>query len=146
MPAAPVYSTRFRIVAVLVLTLAVGAFTVAYLSTRQGEDDAILHSGGTEDFVEALIPADNSQVPQQSTVGIDLVVGWEGTLVVDGVEIPPDQLSLTPELGLVQFTPDEGREIEQLSGGQHTVSAIVWPIAEGRDAGARTVTWQFQVV
>lgn len=140
----PVYSLRFRIVAVLVALGAALAFAVAYLSSQEG-DDQIATSGQGGEFVERLIPARNAQVPRQSTVGIDMAVGWTGTLVVNGTEIPADELSVTEELGLVQFTPGEGRAVEELRAGQNRVTAIVWPRSEGRE-GARTVDWTFDVV
>lgn len=145
MSSAPVYSTRFKIVAALVLTAAVGAFAFAYTSASEGDDDPVLSSGGA-DYVEQLIPGRNEQVPRQSRVGIDLVTGWDGVLVVNGTEIPQDELTVTRELGLVEFTPGEGRAVEELPGGTNRVTAVVWPIAEGRDQGARNVSWTFQVV
>ena len=142
----PVYSTRFKIIAAVLLAVAIAGFVGAYLTFAEGEDDPVLRSGGQDEYVEALIPDRNSQVPQQSPVGIDLVTGWTGVLVVNGVEIPEDELNVTQELGLVQFTPADGRAVEQLEGGQNCVTAIVWPLSEGRDRGARNVTWCFEVV
>ena len=139
--AAPGYSTRFKVVAVAVLALAIAAFVGAYIATS-GDDGQV---AGSSDIVESQTPAPNSQVPQQSTVGIDLAPGWEGTLVLNGVEIPLDQLTLTPELAQVEYTPGEGKEVEELQTGRNCVSAVVWPIAEGRDA-ARQIPWCFEVV
>jgi hypothetical protein len=142
----PVYSTRFKIVAAVVLATAIAAFVGAYLSFNEGGDDPVLRSGGQDEYVEALIPDRNSQVPQQAPIGVDLVTGWTGVLVVNGVEIPEDELNITQELGLVEFTPADGRTVERLEGGQNCVTAIVWPLSEGRDQGSRSVTWCFEVV
>jgi hypothetical protein len=142
----PVYSTRFKIVAAVVLAAAIAAFVGAYFTFTEGDDDPVLRSGGQDEYVERLVPDRNSQVPQQSPVGIDLVTGWTGVLVVNGVEIPEDELNVTQELGLVEFMPADGRTVEQLEGGQNCVTAVVWPLAEGRDRGGRTVTWCFEVV
>jgi hypothetical protein len=140
------YSTRFKIVAVAVLALAVAAFVGAYLATNDEGDDELGASGDTPgEIVEQRIPAPNSQVPQQSTIGIDLAAGWEGTLQLNNVEIPRDQLTLTPELARIEFTPGEGQLVEELQAGRNCVTAVVWPIAEGRDA-ARQVPWCFEVV
>lgn len=146
MSSAPVYSTRFKVVAILVLAGAIAAFVLAYLSFADGDDDPILSSGGQGDYVEALIPARNSQVPRQSRVGIDLITGWDGVLVINDVAIPEDELVVTRELGLVEFTPGDGKAIEELAGGQNCVVATVWPISEGREQGARNVSWCFEVV
>ncbi len=140
------YSTRFKVVAVAVLALAIGAFVAAYLATSD-EDDELGTSGNAVggEIVEQRIPAPNSQVPQQSSVGIDLLSGWEGTLQLNNLEIPRDQLTLTPELARIEFTPGDGKVVEQLQAGLNCVNAIVWPIAEGREA-ARQIPWCFQVV
>ncbi|MGH9229625.1 MAG: hypothetical protein ACRD07_13045 [Acidimicrobiales bacterium] len=141
------YSTRFRVVAAVVLALAIAAFVGAYVATSDEGDDELGTSGdasGTE-IVEQRIPAPDSQVPQQSTVGIDLLSGWEGTLQLNDVEVPLDQLTLTPELARIEFTPGDGKVVEELQAGLNCVNAIVWPIPEGRDA-ARQIPWCFTVV
>jgi hypothetical protein len=141
------YSTRFKAVAVAVLALAIGAFVAAYLATSDEGDNELGTSGNAVggEIVEQRIPAPNSQVPQQSIVGIDLLSGWEGTLQLNNVEIPRDQLTLTPELARIEFTPGDGKVVEQLQAGLNCVNATVWPIAEGREA-AREIPWCFQVV
>jgi hypothetical protein len=125
------YSPRFKVIAVIVLALAIAAFVAANQATNE--------------TVEQRIPAPGSQVPQQSTVGIDLLSGWEGTLQLNDVEIPMDQLKLTPELARIEFTPGDGKVVEELQAGLNCVKAVVWPIPEGRDA-ARQIPWCFTVV
>ena len=140
-----VYSTRFKIGAVVVLAVAVTLFGIAINSLGDGGDDPVLQ-GGDAAVVEALLPRRNAQVPQQTNVGIDLATGWAGTLVVDGVEIPEDELQLMPEIGLVEFTPGEGKAVEQLDSGENCVSAIIWPVSEGRGVSDRTIPWCFDVI
>jgi hypothetical protein len=141
------YSTRFKVIAVIVLALAIAAFVAAYLATSDEGDDALGTSGDAigNEIVEQRIPAPGSQVPQQSTVGVDLLSGWEGTLKLNDVEIPMDQLKLTPELARIEFTPGDGKVVDELQAGLNCVKAIVWPIPEGRDA-ARQIPWCFTVV
>ena len=140
-----VYSTRFKIGAIAVLAVAITLFAVAIRAFEDGDDDPVLQ-GGDAAVVENLLPRRNAQVPQQSSVGIDLVTGWEGTLVVDGVEIPEDELQVTPEIGLIEYTPGEGKAVERLDAGQNCVSAIIWMIADGRGVDDRTIPWCFEVV
>jgi hypothetical protein len=139
------YSTRFKIGATVVLTVAVLMFALAIQAFDDGNDDPVLQ-GGDQAIVEALLPRRDAQVPQQSDVGIDLVVGWEGTLVIDGVEIPEDELTLTQEIGLIEYTPGEGKVVERLETGQNCVSAIIWQIQDGRGVADRTIPWCFDVV
>lgn len=143
-PTSP-YSTRFKIVASAVVAVAVALLVVAVRSFDDGNDDPVLRSGD-QDVVEALIPRRDAQVPRQSRVGIDLAIGWEGTLVIDGVEIPADQLDVTPELGLIEYTPGDGKAVEELRPGQNCVSAVIWRSQDGRGVADRTVPWCFEVV
>jgi hypothetical protein len=139
------YSTRFKIGAAAVVALAAAVFAVAFVAFDSGDEDPVLQ-GGDAAVVETLIPRRNAQVPQQTTIGIDLVTGWDAELLVDGVEIPEDQLSRTPEIGLVEFTPGEGRAVEELDPGQNCVTAVIWSLEDGRGVADRTIPWCFEVV
>jgi hypothetical protein len=138
------YSTRFKIVAAAVVALAGVLFYLAFTSLGDDEDP-VLSQGDTQ-VVENLIPRRNTQVPQQSSVGIDLVVGWSGRLVVNGTEIPDDELVITPQLGLIEFTPGPTRAVEALDSGQNCVTAVIWRLQDGRGVNDRTIPWCFEVV
>lgn len=140
----PLYSTRFKVLATLLVVLAVGAFTAAYVQTA-GDDDDLASSGGNSAFVERLLPERDSQIVQQSTVGIDLTPGWEGTLVVDGIAIPEDELKVTASLNLVEFTPGERKVMRTLPVGKVCASATVWETAAGPE-DSRQVAWCFDVI
>lgn len=96
--------------------------------------------------VEAFEPPDGSPgAIRQSRIGIDLVTGWTGVLVVNGIEIPEDQLDRNGPLNQVFFTPGEGKEIERLAPGAVEVTALIWRlVGETRD-DARSVVWRFRV-
>jgi hypothetical protein len=125
------------------------------------------------DEIEQIDPVRYAtQVPQQSSVFVDLITGYEAVLVIDGVELPVvslddldaatdaggtvaaqggQQLVLPPgavfEPGNVTltFTPGEGQVIETFAPGPHTATVIYWKRDEGRDR-ARAFTWDFYVV
>ncbi|HEX6419944.1 MAG TPA: hypothetical protein VFZ77_15695 [Acidimicrobiales bacterium] len=145
MPSSPVYSMRFKVLAAAVVALAAGVFAAAFLSLDEGDDDPAL-SGGEDAVIEDLIPGRDAQVPRQSRIGIDLATGWGATLVIGGVEIPEDELDVTPELGLVEYSPGEGKTVEELQPGPNCVSAVIWRLSEGRGVADRTVPWCFEVV
>ena len=145
MAGSPTYSTRFKIGAVVVLAVAIALFGIAIRSFEDGGDDPVLNDGDAA-VVENLLPRRNAQVPQQSNVGIDLLAGWDGVLVINGVIIPEDQLQVTPEIGLIEFTPGDGKAVEALEPGQNCVSAVIWKIADGRGVSDRTIPWCFDVV
>ena len=97
-----------------------------------------------EDIVEQLFPARDSEVLRQQQVGIDLGPTYTGTLVINGVEIPEEQLQRRPELNQVFFQPGEDLAVEELTPGRNCVTAIVWKETESRD-DSRTVNWCFEV-
>lgn len=140
------YSTRFKVAAALVVTVAVGLFALAYTRSSDDNDDSIAQTGGTSQFVEALLPPEGSQVLQQATVGIDLVSGWQGTLRLDGVDIPEDQAPYDPALSRIEFTPGPGKILESLTPGRRCAQALVWQSSVGRENGERTVAWCFEVI
>jgi hypothetical protein len=134
--------TVVRRVAITFLVLAcIGALVVAANHTKTG-DQTIAESGSG--IVEQLIPTPNSNVLQQAQVGIDLVSGWTGVLLINGREIPEDQLTRRPELYQVLYLPEDGKDIEQLPQGKVCVEALVWPVDQTR-ADARPISWCFNV-
>ena len=138
------YSTRFKVIASLVAAAAIALFAVAILTLSGNKDQGL--SADNAKVVDALIPAANTQVPQQSSVGIDLVAGWDGVLRINGVEIPEDELVKTPQTWLIIFTPGDGKAVEEFETGRNCVTAVIWPIADGRGAADRQVPWCFEVV
>lgn len=158
---APPLESRRRVVARRVLITAVvvaclaGLVVAAQLSTG-AEDDAPL-SGSP---IVRQVPGDGDTALRQSEVGVELVPGWEGQLVVDGVLIPDNQLegrdpAATNELGepvgaqgnapyLLFFQPGEGKVVESFTTGQVCAAATYFRTADG-PATARTTTWCFDV-
>src|SRR4029453_8604994 len=74
------YSTRFKLIASAVLAVAISLFVVAFLTLSGNKNQGL--SADNAKVVDTLIPAANTQVPQQSSVGIDLAAGWDGVLRV----------------------------------------------------------------
>lgn len=144
---APRDSLRYRIVVALVLVVAAGLFTAAVMTAQTDTaDDQVAQSGETGRIVERLIPERDEQVVRQAAIGVDLAAGWTGTLVVDGREVPADELTERPDLFQITFTPGEGKVVEELTAGTNCVAAIVWRLATGRGSSDRTVRWCFEVL
>jgi hypothetical protein len=95
-------------------------------------------------IVEQLFPPADSEALQQVQVGIDLGNAFTGVLVVDGIEVPEEQLVRQEALNQVFFSPGDEQVIEQWEPGRNCVQAIVWPIVEGREE-SRTIDWCFEV-
>ena len=97
-----------------------------------------------DDIIEQLYPARDSEVLQQQQVGIDLGPSYTGTLVINGIEIPEEQLQRRPELSQVFFQPGDDLAVEELAPGRNCVTAVVWRLTESRE-DSRTVNWCFEV-
>ena len=100
----------------------------------------------TDEAVEQLVPADGSPVAvRQAEVGIDLQTGWTGVLIINGREIPEDQLRRVEPQNQVFFQPGEGKDIEAFAPGTIVVEAEIWRLASETRDDARTITWRFGV-
>ena len=100
----------------------------------------------TDEAVEQLVPADGSPVAvRQAEVGIDLQTGWTGVLIINGREIPEDQLRRVEPQNQVFFQPGEGKDIEAFDPGTIIVEAEIWRLASETREDARTITWRFGV-
>jgi hypothetical protein len=111
--------------------------------------------------VRSVVPEPGSLVLGQQQVGVYLAPGYRGVLLVDGQELPTsdvvavnpaagataptnDDAQFDPGTGSLLFTPRPGAAIEQLSPGEHTVTAVFWPVDQSRST-ARNYSWQFKV-
>lgn len=137
-PMAP--AKRNAIAAVLVAVAIVGLYFTVSLAVT-GDNNA---SAALPESVDRLIPASGDEVLTQSEVGIDLAVGYDAYLIVNGTEIRSEADGLVKDLGLglVKFQPGEGKQVESLIPEKNCVIAMVWPQAEGEDA-AEPVSWCF---
>jgi predicted RNA-binding Zn-ribbon protein involved in translation (DUF1610 family) len=133
---------RYRL---LIAVLVVGAFAALYAGVRAtdtGQDDPV-----SPDVVEHLVPGEGDEVIRQAELGIDLAPGYEGALVVNGLEIPTDELRLVPEQNQVFFTPGEGKAVEELHAGPNCVEAVVWRSSQGRGtANDKSIPWCFEAL
>ena len=149
---------------VLLASLAIATYLVAMVyaavSALTGRD--ALHLPATIEQIDPLPAAQG--VPSQNSVFVDLLAGYEGVLVVDGLELktvnienlqdpankPGAQITLPattifePGNATLTFDPSPGAEIEDFSQGEHVITVIYWKTIDGRSA-ARSFTWTFNV-
>jgi len=146
-----------RIVATTaVLALAAGIF--AY-SCSKGET-----AGDTSEHpaIVAQFPAPGGRAPRQTDVGAELMVGYDGRLTINGIDIPEEEMegavdpSMVTEAELRQFgirptsrnrvifRPGPGKVIEELEPG---VITVVLRYFKDSRAGttSRVVTWTAHV-
>jgi uncharacterized protein (DUF934 family) len=65
-------------------------------------------------------------------------------LLVDGREIPEDQLDRIEQLGVITFRPGPDKEIARLAAGENTVVVYYWPRTDPRPAKPFVFSWRFR--
>jgi hypothetical protein len=125
---------------------------IGVLSAETGRDALDLPAA-----IQSTNPIRGSvRVPAQTPVVVDLEAGYEGVLVIDGLELPTIDLSETgnpqqedgkevqlppgtvfePGNATLTFTPSRGAPIETFAEGLHTVNVVFWKTVEGRDSAS----------
>jgi hypothetical protein len=152
--------SRLRpLVTILLLALAVTGLVVGFASAKTGDTAApIVYNS----YVRQLIPSPSAIERRQTQVGVRLVEGFQGRLIIDGKEIPDDQVyaSLDPNTGAggntgvlsdntlrndVLFTPGPNKEFEIFSPGEHCAVAIFWRSVDGPDVNPQRQEWCFKL-
>ncbi|MBT8203131.1 MAG: hypothetical protein HKN74_10835 [Acidimicrobiia bacterium] len=130
-------STTYRLIyAALGLALiAVAGFAIA------------LNPSGNEaelpDPVERVFPRPNDSVVRQTVIEVDLQVGYELTLFVDGIRIAPGEIDIQAGTNLHVWQPAPGRFLEDWAPGPHEIR-IEWQRTTGLpDPGS--FSWTFRV-
>jgi len=137
----PMSQGRYRLLLGLLIVAAVLAAVVGVMVTDTDEQDAVAPS----DVIERFVPEPNDEVVRQAELGVDLAPGFDGTIAVNGIEIPVDQQRRVEEQNEVYFTPGEGKVVERLLAGPNCATAIVWKAADGRGTpNDQTFTWCFE--
>ncbi len=135
---------RYRLIIAALVAAAVVALAAGILAT-EGDDPGTV--ADRSEAVERLVPAEGDEVIRQAELGIDLAPGYEGSLEVNGVPIPADELRTVAAQNELFFTPGEGKSVEQLRAGPNCATAIVWRSSQGRDpATDQTFTWCFDAL
>jgi len=146
------------LIASLVIAIAIVAIGVAVSIAVTGDEGQNLPAA-----IEEINPIRGAtQVPSQTDVFVDLLPGYEGVLVIDGLELetisrdelqsePGQQVSLPPTTiydpgnATLTFSPSDEAPITEFTQGQHIVQVIYWKTIEGRGT-ARSYTWSFEIL
>ena len=118
-------------------------FAFTLVETDDGTNDIAVTEAGP---VEQLIPPRGSEILRQEAVGVDLRPGWTGVLIINGTEIPEDQVNddNLESLGQLLYTAGEGKVVERFEAGENCITAVVWRVEESR-ADSRDISWCFNV-
>jgi hypothetical protein len=76
--------------------------------------------------IEAVRPEPNQITNLLSTVTVDLADRYSGVLVIDGIEIPEDQLDRVVGIQTVSFRPGRDKAIGRFRAGENTVTVLYW--------------------
>ena len=135
-----------RLIILATLVVAGSLAVWAYNNGVTGSDEA---SQSKLEGVERLIPESGSNVPAQSQVGIDLAVGYDANLEINGklisnvaTKVGEDGLQKNLAIGLVTYQPAAGHRIERLAQGQNCIIANVWKRQDGPSA-SKPQSWCF---
>ena len=119
---------------------------------------------GLPSAIEEISPVRNAvQVPSQAQVFVDLQSGYQGVMVIDGLELetvnidevrgnskPGQEVRLPPTTiyepgnATLSFDPTPESTISEFTQGEHIVKVIYWKTIDGRSR-ARSYTWSFTV-
>lgn len=142
------------------------AIAVCVVAIFYALDVAVTGTEGQKlpEAIESIDPVRSAvQVPSQTSIVVDLVAGYEGVLVIDGLELqtvrldelqditkPGQQVTLPattiyePGNATLTFTPSDNAPVKEFTQGQHVVKVIYWRTVDGR-ASARSYSWTFEV-
>jgi hypothetical protein len=107
-----------RIVMSLIAAVAVAGFVFAFSAPKQEA------AGPLPAAVEAIYPASGELDLRQITISADLAPGYTGYLLIDGVEVPRDDLQIVPALNSVTLAAQPGSDYEALQPGTHCATVV----------------------
>ena len=133
-------AARNTIAAVVIIAGLVGLFFLDRLAVT-GDSKT---SQALPESVDRLIPESGDEVLAQNTVGIDLAIGYDAYLVINGTEIRDEDGGLVKDMGtgLITFQPAPGAAVEALQPEQNCVVAMIWDQTVGPKS-AEPLRWCF---
>jgi hypothetical protein len=94
--------------------------------------------------IESVSPQGGDLDLRQVTISADLAAGYTGTLLLDGVEIPEDDLQHVDPLNQVILKPTPDSDFRELQPGHHCATVVYWPIGQRRD-DSQSYRWCFDL-
>jgi hypothetical protein len=130
-------------VAIVISTLAVVISLGALLLNRTDTDTRSERIFPTA--VETVTPRPGELIRQQDTITADLRDGLTGVLVIDGAEVPLDQLEIVKPLSQISFRPGPGKDLTRFEPGEHAATVLFWVGTQTeRPAKVGSYSWRFR--
>ena len=93
---------------------------------------------------EAVFPIPNNAVIRQTSIEVDLEIGYEATILVDGFPIPPSEIALSDGTNTYRWSPSFTSAIMEVwEPGDHTVT-VRWVRITGAPLEGE-FEWTFRV-
>jgi|SRR5947209_8138526 len=106
----------------VLLIIAVAGLVYAFSSSPRAPEEK------TGNAVVRVMPPDGDLDLRQVQVGVTLAAGYSGNLLVDGIQVPEDEVHRVPALYQITLVPKPGGQFN-LGPGRHCASINYWPIA-----------------
>jgi hypothetical protein len=132
--------TRYRVIVSVLLAFAAAAMFVAFTSFKDPAPD-ITNSANVLDVRPDI---NTTAVQRQTRIFAKLKDGFIGSLVVNGVEIPADQVDHLEGSNTIGFLPGPNTASGSLRPGENCALVFYWEPAAGR-ATAQSFKWCFKV-
>lgn len=130
--------TRFLIGALVIAALGWLALQIVATETKP----RLLYP----EHLESVTPENSSQnVPGQASIVANLEFGYTGALIINGREIPMDQVDEVVATGELRFSPGDGKDLRRLPGGALSVTVVFWPSQGTREVDADSYSWVLNV-
>ncbi len=139
----PLFKHPWRIAIVAVGIIAV--LNLGALLLNKSDTSVATKTGTLPTTILSLQPTPGGIIRPQDTITVELQTDLTGTLVLDGQEIPTNQLERVPELGEVSYRPGPGKGLEQFAPGTHSVVVEYWLQTKPRPIHPSTYSWTFRV-
>ncbi len=94
--------------------------------------------------IDSVSPLPGALARLQDTVTADLRDDLTGVLVIDGAEVPEDQLERIVPLAEVSFRPGPDKDLQQFEPGVHNVAVYYWAQGKPRPARPGVYSWSFR--
>jgi hypothetical protein len=130
-----------------VLTVVVAVIVVLNLGALilNKSDTTPQARNGLPTTIQSIQPRPGDLIRPQDTITVELNPNLTGALVLDGQEIPTNELDRLPGLGEVSFRPGPGKSLSQFPPGSHTVVVEYWPVTKPRPTNPASYGWSFRV-
>jgi hypothetical protein len=137
------FITPYRVGVSVLLAAAAAALYIGFVSSVDHKTES---ASVKPALVNAVQPEpDSSAVLRQTRIFARLQPGYTGALIVDGIEIPDDQVDHLEGVNTLGYTPGPGTETGALKPGPRCATVVYWPVGRTRASSSDSYRWCWQV-